>query len=141
MTKYTLNETPVRTSINFAINDISLDLDIPTNYTFKEPTIENNDNVDISTKIKKDYTSRIGLNLKEYQETVINIKEDINKPLIINYNVDNFQVTNIVINVSKNTTSKIIIKYTGNGYNFSKVTTNLEEYSTLDLDIINLIDI
>ncbi len=137
MTKYTLNETPVRTSINFAINDISLDLDIPTTYKNKELDIENKDKVEIITTNKKDYSSRIGLSLKEYQETIINIKKDIKEPLIINCNVDNFQVTNIIINVSKNINTKVIIKYNGNGYNISKINANLKEYSTLYLDIIN----
>ena len=140
MTKYTLNETPVRTSINFAINDITLDLDIPTKYKFKDIDIKNKNNNEIKTTTKNNFNSRIGLSLDKYQETIINIKEDTTKPLIINYDVDNFLVNNIVINISKNIKAEVIIKYTGHGFNSSKINTNLEEYSNLKLDLINIID-
>ena len=139
MKKYTLNETPVRTSINFAINDITLDLDIPKQ-SLKDLTFQNNDNIKIESTTKKDFTSKIGLSLEEYKETKISIVEDTNKPLIINCNVDKYQVNNIIINVSKDKKAQIIIKCTGTGFHSLKINTNLEEYSTLKLDIINLID-
>ena len=33
--KYILNETPIRTTNNFRMNDIKLDLDLPTSTSFK----------------------------------------------------------------------------------------------------------
>lgn len=137
MTKYTLNETPVRTSINFAINDITLDLDMKPSI-LKAPIINNSSNVE--TKIKKNYTSKIGLNLEEYIETTININENTTKPLIINFDVDNYQVNNIILNIEKDINAEVILKCNGTGLNFLKVNTNLKEYSNLKLDLINIID-
>ncbi len=140
MKTYILNETPIRTSNNFQINDITLDLEIPKEYNFKELDILNlEDNKGTST-IKKNFQSRIGLSLDEYLETKLEIKNDTKKPIIINCDVNNFQVNNIIINISKNTIAEIIIKFTGKGFHSSKIITNLEEYSNLRLDVINTID-
>ncbi|MBR4693818.1 MAG: SufD family Fe-S cluster assembly protein [Bacilli bacterium] len=139
MTKYTLNETPVRTSINFAINDISLDLDIPS-YKESTYTITNKEEVSIKETNKKDFKSRIGLDFDNYKEIKIDITKSLTKPLVIEYDVDNLQVINTIINISKDIEAKVIIKYKGTGFNSSKINTNLEEYSKLKLDVINLIN-
>ena len=41
--KYTLNETPIRTSKNYGINNIELDIDIPTIKNYDNFVLTSND--------------------------------------------------------------------------------------------------
>ena len=61
--KYILNETPVRTSNNFRINDITLDLDIKE----KELSKLNVKGIDLNESINDDFSSKINLHNTKYR--------------------------------------------------------------------------
>ena len=59
-----LNETPVRTSNNFNINNIELDIDIPSNLKMFETVEIINENCNISKDINTNLTYGIGLKMQ-----------------------------------------------------------------------------
>lgn len=111
MKEYILNETPIRTTNNYEINDIKLKLD---NVEFKEfngLTINNKDN---STKIiDGDFASKINLPSNKYYSTTIDIpaysKEDVEVHLVFDKD-NNIYIGELVFNVGENAESRIVIK-------------------------------
>lgn len=62
--KYTLNKLKTKTTNNFKVNDITLDLEIPKFDNFKDYVITNNSKIKIATSQKEEsITSNIGLTL------------------------------------------------------------------------------
>ena len=66
MKKYTLNETPVKTTNGFKINNISVDLDIPVVYKLNiiNITCDEMDKLDISIDKAKSQSEEYGHSLK-----------------------------------------------------------------------------
>ena len=133
--KYRLNETPIKTTNGFNINDINVDLDI------KETDFNDYKcNYEITKKIKNNFNSKIGLELDKYYKVNIDIKE--NKKIILEYNFDeinNYLVDEIVVNVKENITSDLIIKYYSKAkcFHHLKLVINTKEYSNINVTIIN----
>ena len=72
--KYILNETPIRTTNSFRMNDIKLDLDIPTSTSFKAYNGYEN----IKYEYDKEIKSPLGFNTKgTYAYIDINESKDI----------------------------------------------------------------
>ena len=70
--KYILNKLQEKTTNNFRVNEIKLDLDLPENFKLKKYEIKNN-KLEITEEEKtENLTSKIGLTLSKYKE--LNIK-------------------------------------------------------------------
>ncbi|MDO4996915.1 MAG: hypothetical protein Q4E69_07020, partial [Bacilli bacterium] len=83
--KYTLNKLDdnVRTTNNFKVNDLVVDLDLPDTYNFHD--FKSNINLK-SSIIDKDITSRIGLTFNKY----LNIDIDVlNEDILLEYEFNN----------------------------------------------------
>ncbi|MBO6145259.1 MAG: SufD family Fe-S cluster assembly protein [Bacilli bacterium] len=136
--KYVLNETPIRTSNNFKINDFIVDLDInKTNFNKYDIT-----NVEYNESIKNNFDSKIGLKDDKYLNIDIDIKENKDK-IFLNYEFDdnNYLVSQININLLKNTTSNFVILYKSknDAFNNSKIVINASDNSKSNISIINLL--
>ena len=116
-----LNETPVRTSRNFHINNIKLeDVELPKRIKeFNNVEIigegsrisvdKCEDNIDLVYGMGKDLA-----NISSNQNLKINIDSKTNKELILNFNFDNDNdvlVDNLIITANEGTKSTIIINY------------------------------
>ena len=127
--KYILNETPVRTSNNFRINDITLDLNIEEKEISKI-----NVKGEYKETIKENFNSRINLKHNKYRCIDIDASKDIE---ITTELETNYLVDQININIKDN--SNILIKYTGNGYSNSKICINASKYSKANITVMNLL--
>ena len=132
--KYILNETPVRTSNNFRINDITLDLNIAE----KKLSKINVKGVEYNNSIKSNFNSKINLHHTKYNCLDIDISKDsdieITSDLETNYLVDQ-----ININLKENTDSNIILRYGGEGYHNLKLRINASKYSKSNITVINIL--
>ena len=141
MGKYILNKTPLNTSKNYGINDIELELDIPKYDQINDYKITGN--VNIEHKELKNLTSKIGLSFEKYHNLKLNIPNNSNNELLIEYNFNNeMLIDNIEINAEKNSNSNIIIKYTSNNdaFHHLKQVTNLEKNAKVNITILNLLE-
>lgn len=121
--KYILNETPVRTSNNFNINNIEVDLDIPeykefVNFDLYTPELEEI-HVDINKGIKS--TNKIGIERKSNYTVKITIPENRNiiYPIRLKFELDedyDFLVENIEIILEKNSSANFELLYTTEEY-------------------------
>ena len=140
--EYILNETPVKTTNGFRINNIKVDLDIKDTYEFHDYKI-NNRNIDVKETIEKDFISNIGLKHNVYKNLIININENINELLEIEYEFKNEDslIDNIVINMEENSSLNLVIKYVSSDetYNFhnGKLEVISKANSKLNVTIIN----
>lgn len=127
--KYILNETPIRTSNNFKINDITLDLNIEEKELSKI-----NVNGEYKESIKENFNSRINLKHNKYRCIDIEASKniEITTELETNYLVDQ-------ININIRDNSNILIKYTGNGFSNSKLCINASKYSKANITVINML--
>ena len=132
--KYILNETPVRTSNNFRINDLTLDLDIKE----KELSKLNVKGIEYKESIKTNFNSKINLKHNNYRCLDIDITKDSNIE-ISSLLETNYLVDQININLSKNTNSSIVIKYGGEGFHNLKICINANKNSTSNITILNLL--
>ena len=132
--KYILNEIPVRTSNNFKINDLTLDLDIKE----KELSKLNVKGIEYNESIKDNFNSRINLKHDNYRCLDIDITNDsdieISSDLETNYLIDQ-----ININLRENTNSSIVIKYGGEGFHNLKLCINANKNSTSNITVLNLL--
>ena len=150
--KYILNETPVKTTNGFKINNISVDLDIPVVYKLNiiNITCDEMDKLDISIdKANKNDNTKIGL--EDTLDYVVNITvkeyEELKNDCIIEYhftNEVNKLFSNININAKESSKSKFIIKFISedDSYNFNylKQINNIEKNAYLDISIISNIN-
>lgn len=154
MENIVLNETPVRTSKNYGINNIEIK-------NFEEPIIKEFVNITIAdaenciTNKKEDFNLKFGLG--EYftkqikDESNVNLKVDINKnikePIIIKFDLDdknNVLVDNISVNAKDDTKANIIIIYTSKenitGYHNGICSAEIGKNSNVHITIINLLN-
>ena len=124
-----LNVTPVRTTNNFKINDIKLDIPDIVFDSFENYKIDG----EYTSSIKDNFKSRIGLEYDKY----LNIDLDVNKDITLDFNVNKPLVLNI--NIASKSNNTITIKYIGNSIAITKINTNLSN-SNIKLNVINLLD-
>lgn len=164
MEKLVLNETPVRTSENFNINNIKLEnIDIPEKLErFKNLEITNISNsIEISENTDTSYCLEYGINeILENQ-----VRNDANSTLTININENNdllknkqdielkFKlnsqnkalVENIQIIANNNSKAKILIKYESDGedeyFHNGIIKLIAKENSSIEICVVNLINI
>ena len=150
--KYILNETPVKTTNGFRINNIEVNLDIPVvNKTniFNINTKEMN-KIDINIDKNNDLLeSKIGLNLNKDYNLVININdnEELKDNLEIEYHFNDDAiklVSEIIINAGKNTKGMITIKLISDtdsyNFNYLKQVTNISDNSNITVNILPLLN-
>ena len=135
-----LNEISSRTTNSFGVNNVKLDLNIPSNLTFESYKT----NYDIkSTKMNNHLIPRLGLEIDEYLNTDVNLdKYDVIKePIILEYELnDNALVDVININADVNSEAIIIIVYRGNGFHYLNINNNVKENAKVSVSIINLMN-
>ena len=127
--KYILNETPIRTTNNFRMNDIKLDLELPTSTSFKSF----NGYEDIKYEYDKEIKSPLGFTTKGIY-AYIDINES--KDILLECNTD--IICNTIINVDMNVNTVVTIKYTGNNYNIQNIIVNASENSNITINYINM---
>ena len=92
--EYILNKTTTRTSNNYGINDIKLDLEVPVIKSFQNVTIIGEDvekiKIETSNEIKSSFDTRIGLKTNQNYQINIVVPENviIKNPIYIEYNLD-----------------------------------------------------
>lgn len=158
MEKYILNETPVRTSNNFGINNVEVILDIPKykqfeNFDLYTPYFEDID-IKIDRNTPKVNSNKIGLNRKSNYNIKIVIPEnmkilDYPIKLVFNFNDENeFLVENIDIILEKNSYAnfEIIWKTEENecsNYNIfhnGQINTIVKENAKVNIIIANILN-
>ena len=164
MKEYILNSTPVRTSNNFGINDVSVKLDDIDSAEFEnimiitsemdKLEIKNNDleyqednvnysNNNLSSNI---LSSKIGLELEKNYELSIIVKKGniLNEPVIINCDFDDensYLVDNIKIILEEGAMAEFVLKYSGEdeAFHYLKQETTLKENSNAKIIIANML--
>ena len=149
MSKYVLNKTLVRTSNNYKINDIEIDMDIPKISNINEFKIHCSEpeKISINKEFKNDFNSRIGLDFDKYYNIsiVVNERVSLQDPVIIEYNFDednNVLIDEINIELKKESSAEFIIIFRSNNcsfHNFKQVTV-ANENSRSNICIINLLN-
>ena len=139
--KYKLNELPVKTTNNFRINDLEIELDLNELNTNKLYSVEG---IEVKQEIKKDsINSRIGLTFNKYLEVLINVDKVVKEPVVINYDFNNkdILISKIIINYQKNASCDFIIRYTSldsfEHFNYLVEVVNQKENSTGSITYIN----
>lgn len=138
--KYILNETPIKTTNGFRVNNVKVDLDVPDKLSFHEYLTEN---INIISTDKNDFISNIGLKNSLYKNTKIDIVNNVNELVKLEYifQNDDHLVDNIDINISDNLNINMFINYSSidNNYHFhnGNLNINVKENSTLNLTILN----
>lgn len=146
--KYILNETPVKTTNGFMINNVNVDLDIPLVYKLNIINIVSDemDKIDINiNKPNTNETTKIGLEDTLDYEINITVKEyeELKNDCIIEYhftNDANKLFSRININAKESSKSKFIIKFISEDYtpafNYLKQINNVEKNAHLDISIV-----
>ena len=154
MEKYRLNDTPLRTSNNYGINDISLEIEKPVIKEFDNfsiQTYEPEENVKMTFGgIDNKIDSKIGLEINCNNQIEITIPENVEckTPIVLDYEFDednNNLADNIIINMEKNSKAIFYIKFYSDNKNekffhYLKQTTKLEKNANANINIINLLN-
>lgn len=138
--EYILNKTPIRTTNGFRVNDVKVNLEVPTSVNYHDYEILNLDK--IKSTVKSKFISNIGLEHDSYKNTDININDQINKIIKVNYYFRNNDslVDNININIEKDLDINMLINYESkdNNYHFhnGNININIKNNSSLNLTIV-----
>lgn len=134
--EYILNKSITRTTEHSKINDIHLDLDIPSINGFKNFKVSG---VDYKEYDSNSFESRIGLSFDKSHNLDIEVIKD--SDILISYDIDDILVDNININVLNNINTNITIKYTSSKdiYHISKLNIKLGKNSKAILNYVSLI--
>lgn len=152
-----LNETPVRTSRNFNINNIKLEnVEIPEKIpTFNKKTVTVDSNkVDIypfasdaklTYGISQELTEQVNEHVNENTQLVMNSKKNAN--VEIDYEIDNnnkILLDHVEIIANENTKSTVIIRYKSDedikAYHNGIIRVNAKQNSTVNLILVNLLN-
>jgi len=145
--KCILNKLPVKTTNNFKVNDLKIDLELPEQLNFLDYNINNSKYIDICNKEEK-ITSKIGLEFNKYKEVNITIPKNtqVIDTIIIRYDFSksNNLIDKINIKLLENSSVNIIIIYTSSDdlSSFHYLVENLEckNNSYGNISIINLMN-
>lgn len=142
--KKRLNKLPIKTTNNFNINDVEVDIDINELNTEKLYVVNG---IEVNQIIKEEpITTRVGLEYKKYLEFTITVDKTYNEPILVNYNfTDNdYLVSKININYKQNTKADFIFTYksldNNKHFNYLKEVINAEENSIGTISYINLMN-
>ena len=140
--EYILNETPLKTTNSFKINNIKMDFNYKKT-NFNKYEINNLDSY--KEEIIDSFNSKIGYSDEKCYRLIIDIMESISEPIIINYNFtkdNNYLTSEIIINLFENTSSNIFITFSSkiNSFNNVKIVTNSKDNSKSNISVINLLN-
>ena len=157
MEKISLNKTPLRTSVNYNINDIFInDLVIPEK-------VEKFNNINVQSNIKKNkiqkgnfnctlthgisdlFTNQVNKNTNENLKITINGRKKEEIIIDFLFDKDNLNLVKYIEIISNiNTKATVILKYKTIGdikaFNNLVIKTNLKEHSNVDVIIVNLMN-
>lgn len=146
---YKLNKLPEKTTNNFKVNDIEIELNIPEVNSFCDCKVTNGDLINIDKKItSKKICSRIGLSFDKYFELDIIVPENkhIDKPVILTFDFmdEDHLLDKININYGKDSSCDFIIIYRSNdnSYHFHHLFANVKsnDNSNGSITYINLMN-
>ena len=129
--EHILNETPFKTTNGFKINNIKVDLNLPTNYNFHEYDKK------ISKDIKEKLDTKIGLSYDKYYDITIDNPDDI---YTYDFTQDDNLIENMNINVNKKSSLVLIYKSMDENIHFHHLNLNIKCNDSLNLTIINLLN-
>jgi len=147
-----LNKTPVRTSNNYGINDIGLDLELPEVRIFENATFEiSSDDIEFNIEEPKSIlNSKIGLELQSNYSVILTVPEyvKVKEPIRVTFEFDEDNtslVDNIKIVMEEGSSAKFIIEYLSNNNNQKffhdlKQETIAKENSNVSIVIANLLN-
>lgn len=149
--KYTLNKLHEKTTNNFKINDITLELELPIINKFHDYEIESNELDKIVFEIKEvdeEVNTKIGLTLPKQKVINITIPKfvEVKDPIIITYNFkdNDTLVDTLNIKYEESSSADIILKYksldNGNHFHHYKEVLVNEKNSKGSISIINLLN-
>lgn len=152
---YKLNDTPLKTSNNYGINNIKLDINIPTiknydNFLMMSTEVDKLKiiNFDVISE-SKNLKSKIGLEVKQNYEITITVpqKVEVKEPIILEFSLDEDNtalIENINIVYEENAKADFIIKYISNDENgqfhYLKQETKASKNSKGSITIINMLN-
>ncbi len=154
MSELIINETPVRTSKNFGINEIKLkDYNMPKYFSsFTNLTINNessNTKIEKNKRIKKELKYGIS---KEFEtqnnnnsNADVNIKINDKDKLYLEYNLDKDLVSNINIDANENSSSSVVIRFLSDDnvtkrFGNTRLTLNLDNNVHAQVVILNYLN-
>lgn len=149
---YILNKTPVRTSNNYGINDISLEIELPRITTFENASFEvSSDEIEFNIEEPEGFlNSKVGLEIQENYKVTIKVPEDIiiKEPIRVTFDFDEDNVClvdNIKIIMEKGSSAKFIIEYLSEDkdtefFHYLKQETIAKENSNVSIVIANLLN-
>lgn len=157
MNKMKLNETPVRTSRNFNINNIKLEnIEVPENIpAFENTTIigdtskinieQNTSNIKLVYGLNEFFTNQVKTQSNQKLKLTIGDKENSETQIDFKFDDKNsVLLDNIEIVANENTKSTIIIKYTSNeeieGFHNGIIRVNARQNSNVNIIIVNLMN-
>lgn len=152
-----LNETPVRTSRNFNINNIKLEnIEIPENIpNFENVTIvgdtskiniENStSNIELIYGLNEFFTNQVKMQSNQKLKLIIDSKENSETQIDFKFDDENsVLLDDIEIIANENTKSTIIIKYTSNeeikSFHNGVIRVNAKQNSEINIILVNLIN-
>ena len=149
---YVLNKTPVRTSNNYGINDISLDLELPKVKAFENATFEiSSDEIELNIDAPEgSLNSKIGLKIDENYGVTLTVPKyvKVKKPIRVTFEFDENNlslVDNIKIVMGEDSSARFIIEYLTENKNieffhYLKQETFAKENSNVNIVIANLLN-
>lgn len=157
MNKVKLNETPVRTSRNFNINNIKLEnLEIPEvipafeNVTIIGDTSEinieqNTSNIELAYGLNEFFTNQVKTQSNQKLKLTIDSKKNSETQIYCNFDDENsVLLDDIEIVANEDTKSTIIIKYTSNeeieGFHNGIIRVNAKQNSNVNIILVNLMN-
>jgi Fe-S cluster assembly scaffold protein SufB len=136
--KYILNETPLRTTNNYGINNLELDLDIPVFESFREYSFSKE--LNIKQEVKNNFNSRIGLKHDKYLNVDINIKESTKEPVVIDYDFDKTNGLVSVVDIYlDNVEADLIFRYKSDKDVFNNVKFVISGNGVGNISIVNML--
>ena len=144
--RYTLNKIPIKTTNGFNINDLKIDLNLPTDFKFNKFITKNIDNIKVEYSYIDDFNSKIGLSFKKSLNINITIDSKIDSPIEFIYEFKNNDalIDNICIDFKENSKADIIFKYISKDNNTHfhhlKQIVNVCENAYASITNINLIN-
>ena len=152
-----LNETPIRTSRNFNINNIKIEnLEIPEVISdFENVTIigdtskinieQNTSNIELVYGLNEFFTNQVKMQSNQKLKLTIDDKENSETQIEFKFDDENsVLLDDIEIIANENTKSTIIIKYTSNeeieGFHNGIIRVNAKENSNLNIILVNLMN-
>ena len=157
MDKITLNETPVRTSRNFNINNIKIEnLEIPEVISdFENVTIigdtskinieQNTSNIELVYGLNEFFTNQVQIQSNKKLKLILSSEENSETQIDFNFDDENtVLLDNIEIVANENTKSTIIIKYMSNeeikGFHNGIIRVNAKQSSNVNIILVNLMN-